>query len=100
MNKTLLVLGFSLFLGACATAAPEPTADNASSAIAAARHAKEKAARVGHEWRDTGDYIDDAIKAAEAQEYARAIELASLAKRQSLAALSQYKAQKNAARIN
>ncbi|HEX9801810.1 MAG TPA: SoxXA-binding protein [Gammaproteobacteria bacterium] len=99
MKKTLLTMLFSLMLGACATPTPEPTAaaptaDMASSAIAAARDARERAASVGFEWRDTGALIDDAAKAAEAREYARAIELANQAQRQSLAALEQYESQK------
>gem|GEM_PF-851143 len=98
MKKTFLIMLFSLMLGACATTTPEPTsaapsAEMASSAIAAARDAREKAASVGYEWRDTGALLDDAAKAAEAKEYARAIELANQAERQSLAALEQYKAQ-------
>jgi hypothetical protein len=105
MKKILLTVAFSLVLGACATTAPEPitpapTADMASSAIAAAQDARKKAASVGHEWRDTGALIDDAAKAAEAKEYAKAIELANQAERQGLAALDQYKAQKDAARNN
>jgi hypothetical protein len=105
MKKILLTVAFSLVLGACATPAPEPTtpaptADMASSAIAAARDAREKAASVGHEWRDTGALINDATKAAEAKEYAKAIELANQAERQGLAALEQYKAQKDAAMNN
>lgn len=105
MKKTLLLILFSLMLGACATTAPEPTtpaptADMASSAIAAARDARERAASVGHEWRDTGALIDDAAKAAEAKEYARAIELANQAERQGLAALEQYKSQNEAAGSN
>lgn len=95
MKKTILVAILSLVLGACATTGKEASADAASQAIAAAEAAREKVAKVGYEWRDTGAIIDEAKKAAEAKEYTKAVELANQAERQSQAAMEQYESQKN-----
>ena len=100
MKKTILIASLSLTLGACATTGNQATAASAASAIAAAQAAKSQAAEAGYEWRDTGAIIDDARKAAEAKEFSKASELAAKAERQSVAALKQYEAQKNAASTN
>lgn len=100
MKKTILIASLSLMLGACATTGTQATADSAASAIAAAQAAKGKAAAAGYEWRDTASIIDDARGAVEAREFSKATELAAKAERQSLAALKQHEAQKNAGSTN
>lgn len=100
MKTTGLIVSLSLLLGACATAGVPATAKSATHAIEHAQAAQLKAAEVGHEWRDTGTIIADARKAVEAGEFDRASELAALAERQSLAALKQYKSQRNASAID
>jgi len=97
MVKNALITVISLLLLACATGRVEPTAKNAAWAISHARAAQRQAAAVGYEWRDTGQLIDDARKAAKNSQFARAIALAQQAERQSQAALDQFIEQKNAA---
>ncbi len=98
MKNTVLFAALSLMLGACATTGggTEASADDATQAIAAAQTAREKVAKVGYEWRDTGTLIDQAKQAAEAKEYDKAASLAKEAEHQSAAAMAQYEAQKNA----
>lgn len=100
MKTTGLIVSLSLLLGACATAGVPANAKSAAHAIEHAEAAKMKAAKVGYEWRDTGSIIANAKKAAEASEFDRASELAALAERQSLAALKQYKSQRNASALD
>ncbi len=96
MKKTMIIATLSLMLGACATTGTQAnSADDATRAIAAAQAATEKVAKVGYEWRDTGAIIDNAKKAAEAKEYDKAAKLASQAEQQSVAAMTQYEAQKD-----
>ncbi len=101
MKKTILIATFTLMLGACAptgssAAGGSTSAESAAKAIASAEAAREKVAKVGYEWRDTGGIIDDAKKAAEDKDYDKAAKLAAKAKYQSVAAMEQYKSQKNA----
>lgn len=62
-------------------------------AITAAKAAQKKAASVGGEWRDVGKMIKDASKAAEAGDYAKATELADLARKHSELGYEQMMAQ-------
>lgn len=97
MKKTIMIATLSLMLGACATNGTQSSsADDATQAIAAAQAAKAKVAKVGYEWRDTGAIIDEAKKAAEAKEYDKATKLANQAEQQSVTAMAQYEAQKDA----
>lgn len=98
MKNTILIAALSLMLGACATTGggSQTSANDAAQAIAAAQAAREKVAKVGYEWRDTGSLLDKAKQAAEAKEYDKAAALASEAEKQSVAAMAQYEAQKNA----
>lgn len=77
--------------------ADAPEAEQANQAISEAEAAAEKADAVGYLWRDTEGMIEEARKAAEAQEYQKAIELANEARRQSEAAYRQYLDQRDAA---
>lgn len=76
-----LALAFSLLVGSAALMAGEMKADlaMASDAIAKAEAARKKAASVNGEWRDTGKFIKNAKKAAEAGDYAKAVRLANKA---------------------
>jgi hypothetical protein len=97
MNKAVLISLLSLLLGACATGSIKPTAENAARAIVHAEDAQRRVAAVGNEWRDTGTLLNDAREAAKFKRYAKAIELASQAERQSQAAMKQYLNQRDAA---
>ena len=95
MKNTILIAALSLLLSACATTGSTATATEATQAIAAAEAATGKVAKVGYEWRDTRAIIDAAKKAAKAEDYDKAAELAKKAEHQSLAAMEQYKSQKD-----
>lgn len=64
-------------------------AEQAKAAIAAAEKGRDAAAASGFEWRDTSKMIDDAKKAAAANEYDKAISLAGTAERQAAIAVKQ-----------
>ncbi len=74
-----IVLG--LMVGSTAPLAGEMKVDaaTASEAITRAEAAQKKADSVNGEWRDTGKFIKNAKKAAEAGDYAKAIRLAKKA---------------------
>jgi len=93
MRTTILALAAITLLGSgCATqpASKPATAESAKTAIAAAEASRSKADAVGYEWRDTAAMIDEAKKAAEAKDFAKAIELASEAERQGKYAVAQH----------
>lgn len=102
MKKPISIALLALLASACATTemttapAPQPTAENVAKAIAAAEAAKSKAAAVGYEWRDTAQLIDEAKKAAAANEPAKAIALAKQAEHQGINAVKQHDAQMEA----
>ncbi len=77
----MLALSLSLLAGFTAALAGDMQADAAmaSEAIAKAEAARKKAASVNGEWRDTGKFIKNAKKAAEAGDYAKAVRLAKKA---------------------
>lgn len=76
-----LALAFSLLASSSVLMAGdmEANAAMATDAIAKAVAAQKKAASVNGEWRDTGKFIKNARKAAEAGDYAKAIRLAEKA---------------------
>lgn len=94
----ILWLALFLLLGGCAGNSIAPTAENTARAIASAQTAQRRAAAVGYEWRDTGALIAAAGAAADAMEFARAMELAARAERQGEAAIAQYLEQQRAVR--
>lgn len=98
MDKILLLTLLFLLLGGCAGNSITPTAGNAAWAIASAQTAQRRAAAVGYEWRDTGTLIAAARAAADAREFARAIELAARAQCQGRAAMTQHLEQQRAVR--
>jgi hypothetical protein len=65
-------------------------------AIEKAEDARQKAASVGGEWRDTGKLIKQAQEAAKSEDYATAIKLANEAFRQGELGYQQAMSQKNA----
>ena len=85
MKSTLLIamltLAFAMLIGSATVTAAEMKADAAmaSEAIAKAEAARKKAASVNGEWRDTGKFIKNAKKAAEAGDYDQAVKLAKKA---------------------
>jgi len=81
-NLSVLVLAAALVTGCGTMTAKEPTAADAEAAIAAAEAAREKAASVGGEWRDTGKMITSARVAAKKGEFAEAVKTADEARRQ------------------
>jgi rhodanese-related sulfurtransferase len=76
------------------TDALSATRAEAESAIAAADEAREKAASVGGEWRDTGKIIGAATKLLDTKEYTKAIEMADKAKAQGELGYDQAMSQK------
>ena len=103
MKKYLITAFLALFLAACAgTTAKEGDAapDQVSTAISEAEAAAEKADSVGFLWRDTEAMIEEAKKAAEAENYDKALKLAEEARRQSELAYQQYLDQRDAAASN
>lgn len=128
VKRFIIMAALALFVGACAgndpreepqtpqspadnpqlqnPASPEPTGINsakarqAQQAISEAQAAADKADSVGYLWRDTEAIIEEARKAAEANDYDQAIELADEARRQSEQAWRQYLEQRDAATRN
>lgn len=78
---TALAIVLGLMVGTTTLVAGEMKADAAaaSEAIARAEAAQKKADSVNGEWRDTGKFIKNAKKAAEAGDYAKAVRLANKA---------------------
>ncbi len=70
-------------------AAQAAKAEQAKAAIAAAEKSEAQAAASGFEWRDTGDLISEAKKAAAATDFDTAIKLAGQAERQGALAVKQ-----------
>ncbi len=81
-NLSIWVLAAALATGCGTMTAKEPTAADAEAAIAAAEAAREKAASVGGEWRDTAKIITSARVAAKKGEFGKAVKTAEQAKRQ------------------
>lgn len=93
MRMNLLVLATIALLGSGCASQPSQkpaTAETANAAIAAAEASRSKADAVGYEWRDTAAMIDEAKKAMEAKNYAKAIELAGTAEQQGKLAVAQH----------
>ncbi|MEJ2360268.1 MAG: hypothetical protein P8Z75_02390 [Gammaproteobacteria bacterium] len=91
----------SLALGGCASGGGMSSgamhnAQDAAAAIKAAEQELAAAKAVDYVWRDTGKMIKKAKAEAKAGKYNKAYHLAELAKRQSINAVAQEKAQKNA----
>jgi len=102
MSKLLYTLGFVLALGVagCASEPAQTSAHSqadAEAAIMAAEHSTNRAAKVGHEWRDTRKkVIGKAKDALKAGDYDGAVKLANQAKYQSDMAYQQYLDQQSA----
>lgn len=90
----------SLALGGCASgggmSGAMHTKQDAAAAIKAAEHELAAAEAVDNVWRDTGKMIKKAKAAEKAGNYNKAYSLAERAKRQSINAVAQAAAQKNA----
>lgn len=99
----VMTLAGALVVGCASQPKEEPKpaatgaeAQQAADAIAAAKASLNKAGSVGGEWRDSGKMVSEAEKAAQAGDYAKAIELADEAKRQGELGYSQAMKEKNA----
>lgn len=87
-----------LALGGCASGGGMSgmhSQQDAAAAIKAAEHALMAAKAADYEWRDTGKMIKKAQAEEKAGKYDSAYNLAELAKRQSINAVAQKKAQQN-----
>ncbi len=93
----VLFAAAALMLGACASAPSGPvhTKNDALSAITAAEHETDRAAKAGFEWRDTRKLIKKAQAALKKGDYDTAVKLANKAKRQSSNALKQAELARN-----
>ncbi len=91
MKKIVLIASLALSLGAISNV---QAADDPAAAIAAAEAARSEAAKVGFEWRDTAQLIEEAKKAASEGDAAKAVALAQQAQRQSENAVKQSQAVK------
>ncbi len=98
VKKNLAVLLLASLLGSvsCASEQSKPDAASVDAAITAAEAARKQAASVGGEWRDTGKLIKKAKAAAETGDFAKAIALATQARKQAEAGYQQSMDQKNA----
>ena len=86
----VMVLGLAMGCASAQKGKGVDMAAQAAQAIAAAKAARNKAAAVGYEWRDTGKLIKKAQKALKKKDYKKAIKLANKARRQGeLAALQE-----------
>jgi len=94
----VLFAAAALTLGACASG-PVHNENDALSAITAAEHETNRAAKAGFEWRDTRKLIKKAQEALKKGDYDTAVKLANKAKRQSSNALKQAELAKNAGPI-
>jgi hypothetical protein len=99
VRKQLAVLFLASVLGSvsCAAQQSKPDAASFEEAVTAAEAARKQAASVGGEWRDTGKLITKAKAAAEKGDFAKAIELATTARKQGELGYQQSMDQKNAA---
>ena len=79
---SVMVLAGLLAAGSPLVNAAAPTEADAANAIAAAEAARDKAASVGGEWRDTGKMIKSAQAAAKKGDFAAAVKTADKARRQ------------------
>jgi len=77
-------------LPACASMKSNYSSRDADLAIQAAEAAQAKASKLGYEWRDTDSLIHEAMAAATAQDFNKAVALASQAENQGIAAVKQY----------
>jgi len=81
MKKLLTAMALAALMSGCAGESVKPaTAESANASIAAAKAARQKAASVDGEWRDTAKMIKQAEKAAAAKDYAKATKLANAAR--------------------
>lgn len=99
MKRQIFLAALALALGACAgnqSASTSPYPADVAQAIDAAEHSLQQAAAQGYQWRDSGKLLEQARKAADAQDYARARQLAGKAERQGELALQQYHQQQAA----
>jgi len=95
LKDAVLVVGLIGSLSGCATAETKaPDAAAADKAIADADAARQKAASVGGEWRDTGDIIEAAKASAKEGEFAEAVKQADKARKQGENGYAQMTAQK------
>lgn len=103
MNLKLLIASviFSAgFIAGCAVPGQSKAPDGAQKAayeqaVKDAKSAIKQAASMGHEWRDSGKFLKDAAKAADAGDYDKAIKLANKAKREGELGYKQALAEKN-----
>ncbi len=96
MKKLVSLAAASVLLTACASTPEEKpmepaTADDVSAAIQAAEAARKQAASVGHEWRDTGQFIGEARSLMEEGKYDQAMALAEKAEMQGELGYKQWK---------
>ncbi len=91
----ILMLVLGLAVGCASTPEEQPVSDQAAAeqAIADAKATNAQAAKMGVEWRDTGDMIKEAEAAYAAGDYTKALELANAAKRQAENAMAQAKSE-------
>lgn len=89
MTKITLTLAAVLLTGCATQTAVMDPEQKATTAIAAAEQARQRAAAVGYEWRDTGKFIDEAKAALAKKDYDTALALATKAERQGKAAVAQ-----------
>jgi len=87
---------FAIAVASGQTTVADDKAAQAESVIAAAEAAREQAASVGGEWRDTADMIKSAQTLAGAGEFDKAIEAAAAAEFQAKRGYEQAMAEKNA----
>lgn len=91
----ILAMTAALSLAACATG-PTHNAQDADSAITAAKHELSRAADMQAAWRDTGKMIKKAEKLSKEGKFDKAVSLANEAKMQSTIAMQQAAEQRDA----
>ncbi|BAO45258.1 hypothetical protein [Thiolapillus brandeum] len=102
MKKLIPIIGLSLMLTGLAQASDDALKAAYESELQETQAAVEKAASVGGEWRDIRwkkskkKFLPNAIKAAKAGDYVKALNLLDIAKFQAIAGYKQAMAQKNA----
>ena len=99
MKKLVSLAAATLLFTGCVSSPEEPmepaTAEDVSAAIEAAEAARKQAASVGHEWRDTGKFIDEARSLMEKGEYDQAMVLAEKAESEGELGYKQWKIEAN-----
>jgi len=103
MKKIAMIAALALMVGASGSAlaaghaggGAKGSKSDASKAIFNAVSETQKAAKVKYEWRDTYKIIGKAKKAFKKGDYGKAIKLANKAKKQSVLAQAQQKAEAN-----